>query len=71
MSRVLVIGDTHAPCMREDYVPFLKKIHKKYNCNKVVHIGDLVDWHSISYHPSAPSLKDSEKEFAAAMKLVR
>ena len=71
MSRVLVIGDTHAPCMREDYVPFLKKIHKKYNCNKVVHIGDLVDWHSISYHPSAPSLKDSEKEFAAAKKQVR
>ena len=66
MARVLIIGDTHAPAMRPDYVPFLQKIHAKYRCNRVVHIGDLVDWASISYHPKAPSLKNSEEEFERA-----
>ena len=70
-NRVLIIGDTHAPAMHRDYIPFLKSIQKKYNCNKVVHIGDLVDWASISYHPKAPSLMDSEKEFRKAQKQVQ
>lgn len=70
MARVLIIGDTHAPAMRPDYVPFLQKIHAKYRCNRVVHIGDMVDWASISYHPKAPSLKNSEEEFERARKQV-
>ena len=49
-SRVLVIGDTHAPCVHKDYIQFLKKIEKKHQCNRVVHIGDIVDWNSISFH---------------------
>jgi predicted phosphodiesterase len=71
MSNVLIIGDTHAPCMRKDYVPFLKKTYEKYKCNKVVHIGDLVDWCAISYHPKDPSLMDSRREFHAAKKQVQ
>ena len=70
MANVLVIGDTHCPAMIDGYVPFLKKIHKKHKCTKVVHIGDLVDWASISFHPKAPSLKNSEEEFAKASKQV-
>ena len=70
MSNVLVIGDTHCPAMIDGYVPFLKKIQKKHKCTKVVHIGDLVDWASISFHPKAPSLKNSEEEFAKASKQV-
>lgn len=71
MARVLAIGDPHAPAMRGDYVTFLKSIQKKYDCNKIVIMGDLVDWSSISYHPKAPSLKNSEVEFAAAMRQVK
>ena len=70
MANVLVIGDTHCPAMIDGYVPFLKKIHKKHKCTKVVHIGDLVDLASISFHPKAPSLKNSEEEFAKASKQV-
>ena len=66
MCRVLVIGDTHAPCMLRGYVPFLKGIYKKFNCNKVVHIGDLVDWASISYHEKMTKLKDAEGEYQKA-----
>ena len=71
MANVLVIGDTHAPAMLKGYIPFLKRMYKKHKCTKVVHIGDLVDWASISYHPKAPSLADSELEFSKARKQVK
>jgi len=71
MARVLIIGDTHCPAMRSDYVAFLKRVYEKYQCNRVVHIGDLVDWASISYHPKAPSLKNSEEEFDRAYRQVQ
>jgi hypothetical protein len=49
-SATLVIGDCHAPCMLHGYPDFLLRIYEKYRCTKVVHIGDLVDLHCISYH---------------------
>ena len=71
MSRVLVIADTHAPCMLDSYPFWLKTIYEQWSCDRVVHIGDLVDWASISYHPKAPSLKNSEAEFEQAMDQVQ
>ena len=71
MSRVLIIADTHAPCMLERYPYWLKTIYEQWSCDRVVHIGDLVDWASISYHPKAPSLKNSEVEFEQAMDQVQ
>lgn len=70
-NTVLIIGDTHCPAMHKDYIKFLKKIEKKHKCNRVVHIGDLVDWNSISYHEKDPSMPSAEDEFAEAFKQVR
>ena len=69
--RVLVIGDTHAPVMLKSYIPFLKKVYKKYNCNRVVHIGDSVDWHSISFHQKVPRRLDPHYEYAKAKKQMK
>lgn len=71
MSRVLVIGDTHAPCMLEGYIPFLKSVKRRYKCDTIVHIGDLVDWAALSYHEKLPHLKNPNMEFKAALKQVR
>jgi hypothetical protein len=71
MSKVLVIGDTHCPAMHPKYIRFLKKIEKKYDCNRVVHIGDLVDWNAISYHEKDPSLPSAYDEFKSAYKQVK
>jgi len=54
-NNVLVIGDTHMPFEHEDYLAFCVSIKKKYDCNKIVHIGDVVDNHSISYHEHDPN----------------
>ena len=70
-SIVLTIGDTHCPAMHPKYIPFLKKIYKKHNCNRVVHIGDLVDWNAISFHEKDPSMPSASEEFRLAMKQVQ
>ena len=67
---MLIIGDTHAPGMRQGYVDFLKRIADSYSINRVVHIGDLVDWASISYHEKSPSLSNATAEYVKAKKQI-
>lgn len=57
MSRVLIIGDTHAPCMIEGYVDFLKDCKRAWKCDRVVHIGDLCDIAALSFHLKNRSIK--------------
>jgi len=66
MSRVLIIGDTHIPFEKKGYIEFCVEIKKKWKCNKVVHIGDLVDNHSISYHEHDPDGLSPEDEMRLA-----
>ena len=68
---VLVIGDTHCPGMRKGYVGFLQRVADKYGVNRVVHIGDLVDWGAISYHEKNPSCSNAELEYQKAKKQVQ
>lgn len=49
-NRVLVIGDLHEPFCLDGYLKFCKDTYAKYNCNRVVFIGDCVDNHFSSYH---------------------
>jgi len=71
MKPILVIGDCHAPTMHPKYIPFLKKIQKKHNCGRVVHIGDIVDWNSISFHDSEAFMPNPVDEFKQAQKQVK
>jgi predicted phosphodiesterase len=71
MSRVLVIGDTHCPTMRDDYVPFLLDCYEQWDCDRVVHIGDLVDNAALSYHLKDPHLKDPMDEYYKAYNQVQ
>lgn len=52
---VLIIADTHLPFEHDDYLDFCKQTHKKFHCTRVIHIGDMVDNHSISYHEHDPN----------------
>ena len=45
---------------------FLKATQKKFNCKKTVLIGDVVDWHSISYHEKPTSRSNPHEEFIKA-----
>ena len=70
MARVLIIGDTHCPGMRNGYVDFLQRVADTYDVNRVVHIGDLVDWASISFHEKSPALNNASREFETARRQV-
>jgi len=48
--RVLAIGDTHEPFCLPGYLEHCKQTYLKYNCNRVVFIGDVIDNHYSSYH---------------------
>lgn len=71
MTTVLVIGDTHCPGMKQGYVRFLQKVADTYQPDRIVHIGDLVDWNSISYHEKHPELPCSGDEVKEARKQVQ
>lgn len=51
---VLVIGDIHEPFCRKEYLSFCKEQYDKFNCNKVVFIGDIIDNCYSSFHNSDP-----------------
>lgn len=53
---ILFISDMHVPYEHPDAFRFLAAIKKYYKPDLVVNLGDLTDWHSISFHPKDPDL---------------
>jgi predicted phosphodiesterase len=66
-NNVLVIGDTHEPFCKEGYLEFCQRVQKEYNCGTVVHIGDLVDNHAVSYHESDVDGRSAGDEYKLAL----
>ncbi len=53
-NNVLVIGDLHSPFTRQGYFDHCRDIRDKYGCGSYIFIGDIVDNHYSSFHPSDP-----------------
>ena len=53
-NSILVIADCHIPFEQPGYLEFCLEIYNRCKCDIVVHIGDLVDNHAISYHEHDP-----------------
>ena len=69
--RVGIIGDTHIPYEHRDYLDFCKKTFKKHRVDTVIHIGDLIDHHALSFHDSEPSLKGASGEYIDARERLK
>lgn len=65
-ERILVFGDTHAPYHHPDAVDFLARVAGLINPTMVVHVGDEVDHHALSFHDSDPNLDSAGKELVQA-----
>ena len=61
-SRVLCISDTHIPYHHPDTLEFLKAVKKKYDPDRVIHLGDEVDHHALSFHDSDAELFSAGEE---------
>ena len=70
-NNVLVIGDLHAPFIKKGYLEHCKKIYKKYKCNKVVFIGDIIDNHYSSFHDTDPDGFSAGQELDRAIAMVQ
>lgn len=70
-KNVLVIGDTHEPFCKEGYLEHCRKIQEQYDCGTVVHIGDCVDNHSLSYHEHDPDGMSPGNEYNMAKERMK
>jgi hypothetical protein len=69
-QRILVISDTHAPYQHPDTIKFLAKIKEEYDPDFVVHIGDELDFHAMSFHPSDHSLYSAGDELKKGREVI-
>jgi hypothetical protein len=70
---ILVISDQHIPFAHPDLFIFLKAIKKKYKPDRVINLGDELDYHAISFHDSDPDLlspSDELKKGIAGLKIM-
>ena len=61
-SNVGIIGDTHLPFMIEGYREFCYDVFNRFGCSEIVHIGDEVDNHALSYHENSTEAFDALRE---------
>ena len=69
--RILVIGDIHAPFELEGYLDFCKETYAKHLCNQVVFIGDIIDNHASSFHPTDPDGYSAKSELDIAINKLK
>ena len=68
---VLIISDTHIPYHVNELLPYLKLLKKKYNPDKIIHIGDEVDKHAMSFHDSDPDLPSAGDELKMSLPIIK
>ena len=66
-SRILVIGDIHAPFEHADYLAHCKHVRKTYKTTHTIFIGDIIDAHYSSYHETNPDGWGAGGELEAAI----
>lgn len=71
VNNVLVIGDIHEPFSKEGYLEFCKEQYDKFNCNKVVFIGDIIDLAFSSFHPINPDGYGAGEELDRAIDKIQ
>ena len=68
---VLVIGDPHEPFCKDGYLEFCREMQEKYDCGTVIHIGDAVDNHAVSYHEHDANGMSAGQEFSLAKQKMK
>jgi hypothetical protein len=66
-ARIICLSDLHFPYCHKDVFRFLKALKDKYDPDKWVLLGDELDYHALSFHPSDPDLDSAGVEFAKAL----
>jgi hypothetical protein len=70
-KRVLFISDTHIPYSVRGYLRFLSKLKKTFRPDIVIHGGDEVDFHAISFHKSHAELYSAGHELDKSIREIQ
>lgn len=70
-KRVLFFSDTHAPHTKLEYLYWLRDVAIQFDCNVIVHGGDMTDAHALSFHDSEPDAMGAEDEFTKAYNITQ
>tara|TARA_R100000315_G_scaffold58717_1_gene34010 strand:- start:119 stop:817 length:699 start_codon:yes stop_codon:yes gene_type:complete len=70
-NRILVISDLHIPYHHKDSFDFLRAVKKQYKPDKIINIGDLLDFHAINMHTHDPDLYSPGHELAKSKEYVK
>ena len=63
-ENVLIIGDIHEPFTLPDYMDFCQRTRDKFQCEKVIFAGDIVDGHALSFWDHSSSGYSAGHELA-------
>lgn len=70
-KNILILSDLHYPFCHPDTVAFLKAIKNKYKPDKVISLGDEVDFHGINFHYHDPDLPSPGDELNVAIRRLQ
>lgn len=70
-KRILLLGCMHVPYEHPDTLAFLTAVKAHYKPTRVIHLGDEVDNHAISYHESNPDLDSAGVELQKVKKRLQ
>jgi len=68
---VLIISDTHIPYHHKDLIPFLQDLKQIIKPDRVIHIGDELDKHAMSFHDSDPDLPSAGDELKISLPIIK
>ena len=68
---VLTISDIQAPFHHPDTLDFLRDTYRRWKCNKVICMGDELDYHAISFHTKDPDGMGAMDEFREGIKFMK
>lgn len=70
MTKILVISDTQAPGHHPNTIEFLKSETKRFEPDRIIHIGDEMDFHNFSKYTHDPDLPGPKDEVEQGLEFM-
>ena len=70
-KRYLILSDIHSPFQHKDLFPFLAALKKKYNFDRIISVGDEVEFSAMNFHEINADLPSAGHELQAATEVMR
>ncbi len=70
-NKILCIGDIHEPVSRPRYLEFCQDLYEAWGCDDVMFLGDIADWHAVSFHKHHPECPGPIDEYDLAFEQIQ